>query len=282
MSKFHPYTYTVLRYVHDTTTGEFVNVGIVLHAPQTRFANALCRPTIGRLRRVFPDLNADHFKSLMRHIQSSIETIGEKLRTELPLQPFDSAIDLASKILPVDDSSLQWSPMGAGRSEDPADTLENLYERFILRHEDRTKRIPRTEADVWRSFKRTLERNQLLRNFSPKRIAVQDDEIEFQHAWKNGVFHCLEPVSFDLSTADSIRNKAHQWLGRITSIADAPEKLRLYFLVGEPQDSNLHEAYQRALGILNKAAIDKEIYSEHQADALAKNLIRKFEEHSSA
>lgn len=25
-----PYTYTVLRYVHDTTTGEFANVGMVL------------------------------------------------------------------------------------------------------------------------------------------------------------------------------------------------------------------------------------------------------------
>lgn len=39
------YTYTVLRYVHDTTTGEFVNVGVALYAPELRYASALCRTT---------------------------------------------------------------------------------------------------------------------------------------------------------------------------------------------------------------------------------------------
>jgi Protein of unknown function (DUF3037) len=29
-----PYTYTILRYVHDVTTGEFVNVGVVMHLPR--------------------------------------------------------------------------------------------------------------------------------------------------------------------------------------------------------------------------------------------------------
>ena len=28
-----PYTYTILRYVHDTSTGEFANVGVVVSAP---------------------------------------------------------------------------------------------------------------------------------------------------------------------------------------------------------------------------------------------------------
>jgi hypothetical protein len=30
-----PYTYTILRYVHDIRTGEFLNVGVVLHVPAT-------------------------------------------------------------------------------------------------------------------------------------------------------------------------------------------------------------------------------------------------------
>ena len=34
------YTFTVLRYVHDITTGEFVNVGVVLHAPKAKFLRA--------------------------------------------------------------------------------------------------------------------------------------------------------------------------------------------------------------------------------------------------
>ncbi len=61
------YTYTVLRYVHDTATGEFVNTGVALYAPEARFAGALCRTTYGRLRKVFPGMDGESFKSLMRY-----------------------------------------------------------------------------------------------------------------------------------------------------------------------------------------------------------------------
>lgn len=33
MKTQYPYTYSVLRYVHDVTSGEFVNVGVVLYSP---------------------------------------------------------------------------------------------------------------------------------------------------------------------------------------------------------------------------------------------------------
>ncbi|MCK7468808.1 MAG: hypothetical protein MZU91_12245 [Desulfosudis oleivorans] len=49
-----------------------------------------------------------------------------------------------------------------------------------------------------------------------------------------GVWHCRAPVSFDLASSDSIRDKAHRWLGQLTSVAGASEPFKLYFLVGEP------------------------------------------------
>ena len=76
MKNQYSYTYTVLRYIHDVTSGEFVNVGVALHAPQARYLSAMCRPTYGRLSKVFPGLNAEHFKALMRHIQNSFEERG--------------------------------------------------------------------------------------------------------------------------------------------------------------------------------------------------------------
>ena len=105
MSDKIPYTYTVLRYVHDTTTGEFVNVGVALHAPKACYASAQCRSTYGRLNKVFPGINADHFKSLMRHIQARFEKMGERLVSELALDHVNSVEDLARKILPVDDKN---------------------------------------------------------------------------------------------------------------------------------------------------------------------------------
>jgi hypothetical protein len=275
MSKLLSYTYTVLRYVHDTTTGEFVNVGVALYAPEARYASAECRNTYGRLNKVFPGINPEHFKSLMRHIQARFEELGEQLSTQLPLEPVKTVEELARRILPPDDSALQWAPMGSGRAADPADALERLFDRMVMRYEDKTPKERRTEDDVWRHFKRSLEARQLLQHFKPRKITVPDDEVEFDYTWRNGVLHCLEPVSFDLSSAESIKEKAHRWLGRITSIAKAEEKFRLYFLVGSPQDEALGAAFDSALSILGKIPVEKIIYREQQGDQLSERLARE-------
>src|ERR1035437_4968873 len=98
------YTYSVLRYVHDVTSGEFVNVGVALYAPQTHYLSAICRTTYGRLSKVFPGVNAEHFKALMRHIQTSFEERGERLSGELQLTSHSGVLEIAQSVLPKDDS----------------------------------------------------------------------------------------------------------------------------------------------------------------------------------
>lgn len=282
MSEMWTYTYTVLRYVHDTTTGEFVNVGVALHAPEARYASALCRGTHGRLSKVFPGINPGHFKSQMRFIQARFEELGERLNSELPLAPAETVAELARHILPTDDSSLQWSPVGAGRTTDPAATLERLYERMVMQYDDRPALEARSDEDVWRHFKRNLESKQILRYFEPRTIAVDDDEIEFDYTWKNGVVHCLEPISFDLSSAESIREKAHRWLGRITSVAGAREDFQLYFLVGQPKDDALTSAFEGSLSILRKIQVPCKIVREYESEALTDELAAQVREHIAA
>jgi hypothetical protein len=177
---------------------------------------------------------------------------------------------------------LQWGPIGAGRTTEPAAELERLFERMVMRYEDKPSNNRRTEDDVWRRFKRSLEAKQLLRYFEPRSIAVEDDEIEFQHTWKNGVLHCLEPVSFDLSSADSIKEKAHRWLGRITSIKGAEEAFHLYLLVARPQDEELRPAFESALSILGKIPVQTDIVREEQEVELSERLAREVREHESA
>lgn len=277
MSEMITYTYTVLRYVHDITTGEFLNVGVALYAPQVPYTSAICRRTYGRLSKVFPSINADHFKSLMRHIEDRFDDLGGKL----PLDPQANTVkDLAHRILPVDESALQWSPMGSGRTADPAKTLESLFNRMVMRYEDKAVRVRRTEADIWRHFKRTLETRQILQHFEPRKIAVQDDEIEFQHTWENGLLHCLEPVSFDLNSPDSIKDKAHRWLGHVASISRTTTEFKLYFMVGEPQDEGLAPAFDKALSILRKIPVETLIFREGQAEQMSELLEKQVAEHS--
>ena len=137
----------------------------------------------------------------------------------------------------------------------------------------------RSDEDVWRNFKRSLEERQVLKHFQPKKIAVQDDEVEFQYAWKNGVWHCLEPLSFDLAAAESIRDKAHRWLGQIASVQGGAESFKVYLLIGAPRQEELQQAFFNAVSILRKIPGEKEIIFERDAQNLATRIAKEFELH---
>jgi Protein of unknown function (DUF3037) len=167
---------------------------------KVRYASAQCSTTYGRLGKVFPGVNGEAFKGMMRYIQARFEEEGGRIQDELALDGLPKSImEVAHAVLPPDDSSLQWSMPGSGLTEDPSATLDSLYERMVMRYEDRVRSEARSDDEVWRKFKRTLEERRVLRHLQPKKISVQDDEVEFQYAWKNGVWHCLEPLSFDLT-----------------------------------------------------------------------------------
>jgi hypothetical protein len=69
---------------------------------------------------------------------------------------------------------------------------------------------------------------------------------------EDGAWHFLEPVSFDLIRGDSIRNKAPNGLGELTSVKYAQEHLKVYLLVGKPQADGMNERFEKALGILQQ------------------------------
>lgn len=277
------YTYIVLRYIHDTTAAEFVNVGVALYAPQSRFLSAVCRSTYGRLTRIFPGVDGEAFKSLMRYVQSSFETRGAKLNDELALdgQP-TSVIEIAHAIVPRDDSSLQWSDMGSGLTENPSATLEKLFERLVEAHEQSARPSGRDDQTVWKKYRQDLEQRHVLSKLQPKTIvsARRDDELEFEHAWKNQQWHCFEAVSFDLLEPESIRHKAHQWLGRVSSIQDSPEQFKVYLLLGEPQLERLKPAFAKAENILNKIPVEKEFVREHESASFAGHLADAIQRHN--
>jgi len=281
MSASIKYSYTVLRYVHDTMTGEFVNVGVALHAPEAGYLSALCRTTYRRVSLTFPGLKGEHFRAVMRHVQARFEHLGERQSTDSGAPGGQSLLDIAKGVLPADDSSFQWGPVGVGLAADPSQKLEALFNRMVMRYDEQTPtRTRRTDDDVWRDFKRDLEQRRLLKYFEPKTIAVQDDEFRFEHAWKNGVWHCLEPVSFDLAAAETIKDKAHKLLGQLTSVNETSDEFRLYILVARPDDAALMPAFESAMSILQKIPCEKEIVHEDDHAALADRLASEVESHT--
>jgi hypothetical protein len=267
------YSFSILRYIHDVLTGEFINIGVVLFAPESRFLGCLCTPRYGRLSNMFLNIDGNQFRQITRYIQDKIEEEGDRLISELQLKELPKTVSgFTKQVLPVDDSSLQFSPEGYGVTENPNKTLETLYTRLVEQYTKKSDRIKRTEDDVWKSFKKPLEEKRILSKFVPHQIIGMNYEYEFKYCVKNGRWHIQEPLSFDLIEAGSITDKANGWLGRVTSLYDGGEPFKLNLCLGAPQDESLKKAYVKAQNILHKMPCPHEFINEESADEFAEKL----------
>jgi hypothetical protein len=267
-----PYTYTTLRYVHDIRTGEFLNVGVVLHVPSTSEMLFRTRMTYGRAKHVFPDLDGEAFRDAMAAIRRALSALTADAELTGLFGHGHDAVSIARRALPADDSTLQWAPVGSGITDDPTKTLDRLYAHLVGRY-DRIPRERRTDADVWRPVRDKLVERAIPIELHEKTVVGTNDEISFRHAWKNGIWHAYEPLSLDMADAEEIKEKARRWRGHLAAVADgSPEPVRLDFIVGAPKNPALDFAYRNALAILRQSVFSPRVFEDSQIDQLVDEI----------
>ena len=274
------YSYTLLRYVHDVLTGEFVNVGVVVFVPSTGVVKFKTRATIGRLKGIFPDIDRSAFVSSMYAIRRALQRIAKSEANAGFLKTEGDAVSIGNKAVPADYSSFQWSSSGSGLTSHAEETVDRLYERFVSRY-DTHSRNRRTDDDVWRPVRQMLEERNLAQRLQEKSIRGGLDDIIFKHAWKNGQWHVYESLSFDLADADGIKSKAREWLGHLSAVVAGgeAERFKPHFIVGAPSNVALNEAYRTALAILETAPNSPEIFEETELDNLVSQIENEVRAH---
>lgn len=273
------YTFTVLRYVHDIVSEEFANVGVALFVPELKYLGTATTTTYGRLSKFFGEVEGEQIKKLLRHVQTGVEVLAEEVRAQLPFENYKDVTTCVARVLPIDDSSLQFSPAGGGLTDDPQATLEELYVRYVERYAVRANRSSRTDDEIWPVFRKPLAERYLLSRLRPKRIASKDYEHEFPHAWRNGLWHTCEAVSFDLVEASDLVEKANRWLGRAFNLYESEEKFKLHLLLGNPSSEKLRSAFIQAKNILNKMPGDPELFDEDNVSQFADFVESELQKH---
>ena len=266
MTEKQAYSYTVLRYIHDVVSGETLNVGVVMHAPAASFLKVRTRKTIGRLKQAFPDLDRAAFADAMQAVGRGFSDIAKQASKMSLFDARTGARAHALKVLPDDDSALQWSPTGTGLTADPARTFERLFERYVARYDPAPVKR-RSDDDVWQPVRDKLMERGINVAFAPKTVVGAQDRIVFEKAWNNGRWHACEPVSLDMAHAGGIMDKARRWRGHLAAVADGTsERIDLHFLLGRPRNGSLMGAYETAKAILEHAPFATEVVDENDID----------------
>ncbi|MBX7248927.1 MAG: DUF3037 domain-containing protein [Caulobacteraceae bacterium] len=271
MTNRQPYSYAVLRYRHDAVAGELINVGVLVHSSKTGFSRACLRRSYGRFSSLYPDLNGRALTAEFKRIENAVKRLAKR-----KIDMFSSKADAASigkQVVDDPAGSYLWSEAAYGIADDLDRATEQLFERYVTRF-DAVQMQRRSDADVWRPARDLLAERKLAELLGPKTIRSRRDEVEFDHALKNGLWHCLQPLSFDLADSDSINQKAARWVGHMVGLAAAEEEFRTYFIVGAPSQPQLREAYERALLFLSEApaSIAPRVIEEAELPTLVEEL----------
>lgn len=233
------YEYQVLRYLPDRVSGEFVNVGLVLFQPEDRFLKAGFVRSVSRVSSFFPGLDGRSLQRRLRHLEGMLEEFADRLNLDrqVLLERPTSLASITNRFLVNDDTALQFSESKSGLDDDFDLTFSELYDRLVENYTPDISEDVRTDQDVWRKLYRPLfEKRNITNRLQAHKVTTAKDIIEFPYAWKNEIWHCYEPVTFDLKKADSVKNKVYRWVGRLDELRTSEEPLTLQLLAALPTD----------------------------------------------
>ncbi|MFN3652567.1 MAG: DUF3037 domain-containing protein [Armatimonadota bacterium] len=279
------YTYCALRYVHDPVVGEALNIGVLLYAREAGLLAARLDSRYSRLSEAFVGFDGDHYRRVVNQFYAAVGAIRDSLKDDLPIvdQPRDAA-GVAALVWPDQGLSYRYGPVLAGVTDDLERTLTDLFVRLVTSQYTQEQPEKRSDDEVWSSVYRrplaqALQRVQVGAVFREKIVQADSFSHKFDHAFKNEVWHMLQPLSFDLVRKDAIAKKAAQWLGYGHALDGATEPIKLHLLLGSPRKPEHQSAYEDAKELLSRIPIEVDLVEEEEADQFAETIAECLRQH---
>ncbi len=265
------YEYITLKYRHDALTGEFVHVGLALFS-EDRYLRAYFNSRFTRIKQLFGAIEKSNHKELTGYLQRRFNKISTEVGDQLPTMQ-KGLKEIAHSILPPDDSAYQWSKVQSGFTLNAEEEAKHLYERLVCRYENKRDKTRRGDEEIWSIFNKELREASLSVHLTEKELESSNYSFKFQKTYKNGRFHLLEALSFELEDISAITEKAVKWRGRASALQEA-EAHEFWFLIGNVKDEKRKKEVIKAVNILSHIkAPTRFIYEENKEE-----LVSKFKE----
>lgn len=273
-----PFTYCILRYIHDPVAGEAMNVGVLVYSPEAKFLSVTFEYRYERLSNAFSDFDGEGFRRTARAFESASEDLRDELFSPTLRPTIDlpaDAVNAARRLWPDQGLSYRTSESGAGLSADLTASTAHLFHRFVSSQNERSIDERRTDEEVWAQYRERLSGTVLRDLLRPKTFETPDVKVEFDYAFKNERWHVLRPLSLDFARPGSIQRKAAEFLGECVALSENKELVdgRLYLLLGAPRHVDHTDAYHHAKRMLDRMIpLRHEVVEERDAEKLVARL----------
>ncbi len=122
------YDYAVLRVVPSVEREEFVNAGVLLHCPEQEFLGCRIHLDEIRLRALWPLLDVDLIR---RHLEASARICAGDADAG-PIARLSRRERFQWLVAPRS-TTLQVSPVHSGVCDSPAEALDEIFRRLVLK-----------------------------------------------------------------------------------------------------------------------------------------------------
>jgi hypothetical protein len=264
------YEYQLLRYRHDVASGEFVNIGLVYFDPKTGFLRTQMTEKYSRLSHFYGQISGDFLLKSLKALQRDFLDLGKKIMDKGLI--FNHIESLTASILPADDNTLFFSETFEGFHFNHPKAFESLYGRLIGQYSKETAETRHDDHFAWtKVYKQYFDEQKITKYFKSHQIKTQWDVIEFDHAMKNGIWHCVQPLSFDLKKTQEVKDKIYRWSGLVHELRTVEETHHIYLMLLMPSDEQLCHLIQQKLTI-KQPNLKVIIVTEQDAAACASEL----------
>ena len=224
------YQYQIIRYVHDQFTGEFVNLGIVVYSPENLFLDTIVSNKYARIKAMFPSANGNFIISILKKFESAINSFSKQLAEQR--NQVESLAHITNAILPNDDSAILLTDVKYALDINMEIALKDLYAQLVekyMHNESTVKTL--SDNDVWnKEYKSYFDKYKITDRLSNHIVQTKNDNFSFKKSWKNEIWHCYEPISFDLINEESVKDKVYRWAGKLREIEKTNERIHITFL----------------------------------------------------
>lgn len=280
-----PFQAVAIRYVHDTWTGEFLNIGVVVLCEARAFADASFLPSWTRVTAAFPGADLVHLRRYRDALQEACAVWASR-QAEL-FRPSDGVHAFVRGVIP-DESGIELSNVISGVTADPERTASEIFQRYVGRYVVRDEPASRTDDDVWKTFTHRLRAEDVLRKLQPRTLLSHrfpSFRLELDHAWKNGMWNAAEPVSFDLTSARAIQQKAAAIMTHMDVVRPREQDTAVTLVIGMPRPqapSSANRAAEDGFELLRVRLVGEvNVIRETEAEQLAEKMVNDIRSHSS-
>lgn len=274
------YQYQVVRYIHDRTTGEFVNVGIVIYMPGEQLLKSKFINKFSRLTQFFNEFNGHALLNTLRCFDKELNVISKRIASSDLFESYSSIEEITNSILTNDDSALQCSLLKRGIDISCQAAIDDLFNSLVNKYNHEADKESHDDKYVWRKvYKKHFDELGITNKLKEHTVQTNHDLIQFDKAWKNGVWNCYQTLSFDLKRTDSIKSKVYKWSGILNELENSTESLHLYFLTISPKKNKTIKKFIEDTLNRQGKSLQVSIVSEQHAASFANSVKTEIENH---